>query len=244
MPCGRPLPAAASGAEVRDRDRQPPLGSGWHAAAGGGDQPRAGGQLLRRARRAGRGPQAGPRAARVAGATRGVRAGGPSVAGGEGDPAGHSRPPPATAALSPWLPGRPETELLVRMALEALPAGAPTRVLDLCAGSGAVGVSVAAERPQARVDLVELSPDGAAVAGRNAQRHAPGRAQVFCGDLFQALPENLRYDAIAANPPYVPLPHATQMAPEIVDHEPHLALFAGADGLDVIRQMVAGLPEW
>jgi release factor glutamine methyltransferase len=139
---------------------------------------------------------------------------------------------------------RPETELLVRMVLETLPAGAPTRVLDLCAGSGAVGVSVAAERPQARVDLVELSPEGAALAGRNAQRHAPGRAQVFCGDLFQALPGNLRYDAIAANPPYVPLPHAKQMAPEIVDHEPHLALFAGADGLDVIRQMVAGLREW
>src|SRR5947209_7825628 len=69
---------------------------------------------------------------------------------------------------------RPETELLVQLAVAALPEG-ESRVLDLCAGSGAVGVSIAAERSQARVDLVELSPQAAEVAARNASRHAPGR---------------------------------------------------------------------
>ena len=138
---------------------------------------------------------------------------------------------------------RPETELLVRIVLEGLPPGAG-RILDLCAGAGAVGVSIAAERPEARVDLVELSAEAAALARRNAERHAPGRAQVHCGDLYAALPAQVRYDAISANPPYVPLPHAEQLAPEIVHHEPHLALFAGADGLDVIRRMVDGLRGW
>jgi release factor glutamine methyltransferase len=135
---------------------------------------------------------------------------------------------------------RPETELLVRMVLERMERG-PRHVLDLCAGSGVVGISVAAERPEVRVDLVELSPEASAVARRNAERHAAGRARIFSGDLYAALPDEVRYDAIAANPPYVPIAHSPRLAPEIVDHEPHLALFAGADGLEVIRRMVGGL---
>ncbi|HEY6911711.1 MAG TPA: HemK/PrmC family methyltransferase, partial [Myxococcales bacterium] len=102
---------------------------------------------------------------------------------------------------------RPETELLVRLALEQVEEGVAARALDLCAGSGAVGIAMAAERPLAQVDLVELSKDAAAVAERNAQKHAPGRVRVFCGDLFAALPERIRYDVITANPPYVPTVH-------------------------------------
>jgi release factor glutamine methyltransferase len=94
---------------------------------------------------------------------------------------------------------RPETELLVQLALEATPEDA--RILDLCAGSGAVGVSIAAERPNARVDLVELSPAAAAFARTNAERHAQGRVQVFEGDLFAALPSEARYHAVVSNPP-------------------------------------------
>ncbi|HET9751908.1 MAG TPA: peptide chain release factor N(5)-glutamine methyltransferase, partial [Myxococcales bacterium] len=123
-------------------------------------------------------------------------------------------------------------------------AGAAARALDLCSGSGAVGVTIAAERPLAQVDLVELSPEAAAVAERNAQKHAPGRVRVLCGDLFAALPERVRYDVITANPPYVPTVHGRQLAPDILDHEPHAALFAGEDGLSVIRRIAAGLPDW
>lgn len=146
------------------------------------------------------------------------------------------------------LPGvfipRPETELLVRLALEAMPAGAPFRALDLCAGSGAVGVTLAAERPEAQVDLVEISPPAFSAAQRNAQKHAAGRARVLQGDLFAALPQGARYNVIVANPPYVPALHGRELSPDIVDHEPHLALFAGEDGLAVVRRVIEGAPRW
>jgi release factor glutamine methyltransferase len=135
---------------------------------------------------------------------------------------------------------RPETELLVQLALEAVKPDA--RVLDLCAGSGAVGVTIAAERPQARVDLVELSPLAAECARRNAQKHAAACARVFEGDLFAALPEPILYDAVVANPPYIPA--GEQLMPDVTDHEPHLALFAGDDGLEVIRRIIEKLPGW
>jgi release factor glutamine methyltransferase len=139
---------------------------------------------------------------------------------------------------------RPETELLVRIVVEHLPGEAPARVLDLCAGSGAVGVSIAAERPRSSVDLVEVSTEAAPVARRNGQKLAPGRVRVFNGDLYAALPEKVLYDAIAANPPYVATGDARRLAPDVVQHEPHLALFAGEDGLTVIRRIVGGLRDW
>jgi release factor glutamine methyltransferase len=139
---------------------------------------------------------------------------------------------------------RPETELLVQLALEAIPKEEPARVLDLCSGSGAVGVSIAAERPQAQVDLVEISPAASAAASRNAERHAKGRARVHQGDLYAALPEQLRYRVITVNPPYVATHEARQLAPEIIDHEPSEALFGGDDGLAVLRRAIASAPSW
>jgi len=133
---------------------------------------------------------------------------------------------------------RPETELLVQLAIEALPADG--RALDLCAGSGAVGVSIAAELPGVRADLVERSPEAAAAARENAEALAPGRVRVFEGDLFAALPDRERYQAVVANPPYVPEHERARLAPEIVEHEPAEALFAQEGGLAVIRRIVAG----
>jgi release factor glutamine methyltransferase len=138
---------------------------------------------------------------------------------------------------------RPETELLVQLALEALPPR-EVRVLDLCTGSGAVGISIAAERPDARVDLVELSETAARYARENAQALAPGRATVHVGDLFAALPERTEYDAVVANPPYVSTRDAGRLAPEIVAHEPREALYAGDDGLSTIRRIVADGRGW
>jgi release factor glutamine methyltransferase len=137
---------------------------------------------------------------------------------------------------------RPETELLVQAAVEALPPEA--RVLDLCAGSGAVGVSIAAELPGARVDLVEASAEAAAAARENAEALAPGRTRVFEGDLFSALPERTRYDGVVANPPYVAGAERDRLAPEIVMHEPPQALFAGEGGLAVIRRIAAEAGSW
>jgi release factor glutamine methyltransferase len=135
---------------------------------------------------------------------------------------------------------RPETELLVQLALEAK----PLRVLDLCAGSGAVGLSIAAERPEATVDLVELSPSAAEYTARNAASLVPGRARVLVGDLFAALPERVRYDAVVTNPPYVPRGDAPRLAPEILEHEPHQALFADDEGLAVIARIIGAAREW
>ena len=156
-----------------------------------------------------------------------------------------AREPVAYILVAPgvFIP-RPETELLVRMALDHLPVGGEARIADLCSGSGAVGISIAAERPDARVDLVEISPEAAAVARRNAEKHAPGRVRVFCGDLFAAFPDRIRYHAIAANPPYVPTLDGRKLASDVVDHEPHLALFAGEDGLAVIRRIAASVRDW
>jgi release factor glutamine methyltransferase len=147
---------------------------------------------------------------------------------------------------------RPETELLVQAALHALqdgPAGpidpaCPLRALDLCAGSGAIGVSLAAELPALEVDLVEISEATAEVGRVNAAAHAPGRAKVYAGDLYAALPQPMRYRAIVSNPPYVPLRDEARLAPEIALHEPALALYGGEDGLSVIRRIVAGAPGW
>jgi release factor glutamine methyltransferase len=138
---------------------------------------------------------------------------------------------------------RPETELLVQLALEGIPRGTSSRALDLCAGSGAVGVTIAAERPEAQVDLVELSPQAAQFAERNAEKNAPGRARVLQGDLYAALPDRERYNVIVANCPYIPARDARELAPEIVQHEPHLALFGGDDGLAVVRGAIAGLAD-
>jgi len=119
---------------------------------------------------------------------------------------------------------RPETELLVQVALEGLPRGGPLHVLDLCGGSGAVGVTVAARE--------------------NAEAHAKGRVTVLRGDLYAALPSHRRYDAVLANPPYVGTHEHGRLAPDIVQHEPHEALFAGEQGLGVVRRVVEDAPRW
>jgi release factor glutamine methyltransferase len=138
---------------------------------------------------------------------------------------------------------RPETELLVQIALEGLPR-APVHVLDLCGGSGAVGVTVAAERPEARVDVVDIADPAVAAARWNAEAHAPGRVTVLRGDLYAALPEQRRYDAVLANPPYIGTHEQGGLAPDIVQHEPPEAIFAGEQGLGVVRRLVGDAPRW
>jgi release factor glutamine methyltransferase len=131
---------------------------------------------------------------------------------------------------------RPETELLVQLAI----AGKPKTALDLCTGSGAIGITIAHELPDAHVDLVELSPEAVKFARENAAKI--DRVQLFEGDLFTALPHPKRYEAIVSNPPYIPAGEPLQ--PEILQHEPHLALYAGDDGLDTIRRIVAQSRDW
>jgi release factor glutamine methyltransferase len=140
---------------------------------------------------------------------------------------------------------RPETELLVQLALSALPAEGDLRALDLCAGSGAVGVTLCAEQPRLSVELVELSPAALEYTRANASRHGQGRATVLQGDLFEPLGEpEARYCAVVANPPYVQSGERARLQPEITQHEPALALYAGADGLDILKRIIAAGPRW
>ena len=122
---------------------------------------------------------------------------------------------------------RPETELLVEAAL-GLPAGA--RVVDVGTGSGAVALALADERPDLEVTATDVSADALAVARANAARLGLDVA-FACGDLFDG-----PFDAVLSNPPYVA--DGDELPPDVARHEPPGALFAGPDGLAVVRRLV------
>ena len=126
---------------------------------------------------------------------------------------------------------RPETEHLVEWALEHLPRGA--RVVDVGTGSGAIALALAAERPDLVVTAVDTSEPALAVARSNAGRLGLAAVKLYSSDLLDAVGE---VDAVVSNPPYVET--GATLAPELA-HEPRGALFGGADGLDVIRALVA-----
>jgi release factor glutamine methyltransferase len=127
---------------------------------------------------------------------------------------------------------RPETELLVEVALD-LPGR--TRVLDVGTGSGAVALALKHERPDLDVTGTDVSDEALDVARANARRL--GLTVSFTrADLLEGAPEA---DAILSNPPYVAEADRALLAPEITRHEPELALFAGTDGLDVMRRLAA-----
>jgi len=150
---------------------------------------------------------------------------------------------------------RPETELIVSAALEgaapSAPVGsgrrdsmqqAPTErrppVLDLGTGSGCIAVALARELPDADVTAVDISPAALAVAKTNAERHGVAERITFlAGDLYEPLQAGATFDLIVSNPPY--LAPNDPVSPELA-FEPQIALQAGADGLDVIRRLVAG----
>jgi release factor glutamine methyltransferase len=132
---------------------------------------------------------------------------------------------------------RPETELLVELALVRIDASEHTEVLDLGSGSGAIALAIASERPHSAVLGVDVSAAAVALARRNASRLDVGNVEFIESDWFSAVPEK-RYDAIIANPPYVAAgdEHLSQGD---LRFEPPAALAAGADGLNAIRVIIA-----
>ncbi|MBO5805806.1 MAG: peptide chain release factor N(5)-glutamine methyltransferase [Tidjanibacter sp.] len=119
---------------------------------------------------------------------------------------------------------RPETEELVAWVLEECGATEGCRVLDIGTGSGAIAISLAAERRDWSVDALELSPVAADVAEANAKANDV-RVNVLRGDVFEFSPASESYDVIISNPPYIPLPEREDMEPNVRDFEPHEALF-------------------
>ena len=136
---------------------------------------------------------------------------------------------------------RPDTEVLVEWALDALPkpdGAEPPRLLDLGTGSGAIALTVAARRPDAQVSATDASADALAVAQANAQKlNLPVR---FAQGAWLAAVPGERFHVIASNPPYIAEgdPHLVALS-----HEPLTALTAGPDGLNDIRQIVAQAPH-
>jgi release factor glutamine methyltransferase len=133
---------------------------------------------------------------------------------------------------------RPETELLVELALERLPEGKPLRIADLGTGSGAIALALAHERPAARVVAVDASAAALEVARGNARALGIGNVEFREGDWLRPLAGD-SFDLVASNPPYIALgdPHLDDLR-----HEPALALTSGADGLDAIRAIVRDAP--
>ena len=131
--------------------------------------------------------------------------------------------------------------MLVDWALALLPppaAGRRPTIVDLGTGSGCIACALAVRRPDLRVAAVDVSPGAVAVAHANVvDLGLAPRVRVFAGDLLGAVRGGVA-DMVVSNPPYLPTPLLSTLAPEVVDHEPRCALDGGRDGLDVIRRVV------
>jgi release factor glutamine methyltransferase len=146
---------------------------------------------------------------------------------------------------------RPETEHLVEAAI-AWAATQPhaLRILDVGTGTGAIALALATHLPTAEITAVDISAAALYIARENAASlNLTDRITFIESDLLAALstpqpypllpiPYSLPFDLIASNPPYIPLTDATTLAPEVRDHEPHAALFAGDDGLAIYRRLI------
>lgn len=129
---------------------------------------------------------------------------------------------------------RPETEELVEMILKDLRPGC-LEILDMGCGSGVLGLSLAAERPECKVTLADISPEAIALTRENAAKLGLSNIEIVESHLFQNLPG--RYDLIAANLPYVASGAREEMSREL-SHDPALALFSGPEGMDLLRQFI------
>jgi release factor glutamine methyltransferase len=136
---------------------------------------------------------------------------------------------------------RPDTELLVELALQRIPPSSLLRVLDLGTGSGAIALAIAHARPDVEVTAVDASAEALAVARENAWRLGVANVHLAQSDWFGALADE-RYDLIVSNPPYIAAADA-HLAQGDVRFEPRTALASGADGLDDIRSIVAQAQE-
>jgi len=133
---------------------------------------------------------------------------------------------------------RPETEILVENAVNALKENSAARFCEIGVGSGCISVSMLAELPNSSAIAVDRSPGALAIAGQNAKRHGVlDRLDLRLSDVFDSVAET-GLDAIVANPPYISLDEVAELDREVRDFEPEMALTDNADGLDVIRKII------
>lgn len=137
---------------------------------------------------------------------------------------------------------RPDTEIIAQRAIEiARSTGAHTRVLDLCCGSGCIGMAVAKHAPNCRVVLADISEDVLTVARRNVTANRlGGQITTFRADALTQPPEMIwDFNLIVCNPPYIPTEDLNFLDPSVREYEPMLALDGGEDGLKFYRQIAA-----
>ena len=136
---------------------------------------------------------------------------------------------------------RPRSEFLATQAVALTRPG--SAVVDLCCGTGAVAVVVAAAVEGVELYAADIDPVAVACARRNV---GPAGGQVYQGDLYNALPDSLRgrVDVLVANAPYVPTESIGFLPAEARLHEPQVALDGGPDGLDILRRVIAAAPAW
>lgn len=141
---------------------------------------------------------------------------------------------------------RPETEIVVEVALRRIAGVDRPQVADIGTGSGAIGLSLAVERPDATVWATEISEEAVSWAHRNQTASGATNVTVLTGDLFAPLPVELRgtLDLVVANPPYLTDVQVAAAAPDVRDHEPWIALVSGPTGLEVPGRVIEGALAW
>ena len=135
---------------------------------------------------------------------------------------------------------RPDSEWLATECLTLAKGIEAPAILDLGTGSGCLAVAIAKRHKTAQVSAVDVSAAALEVARRNAEKHKVAeRVRFYEGDLFAPLPPEARFGFIVSNPPYIPSADVADLAPEVRDHDPRLALDGGADGFAVIGRILA-----
>ena len=140
---------------------------------------------------------------------------------------------------------RPETEQLWELVVSMLTERPPGIVVDLGTGSGNLAIALKRTFPDAAVHAVDVSAGSLEVAAHNAAV-LDSEIALYHGDLFEPLPTEIRgrVDLVISNPPYIATGARAALPPEVRDHEPAIALFAGPDGLSVLRRIVTSAPDW
>ncbi|MCZ6636456.1 MAG: peptide chain release factor N(5)-glutamine methyltransferase [bacterium] len=134
---------------------------------------------------------------------------------------------------------RPETEVLVEAVIDRLKDHFAPHILDLCTGSGAIAVALAHNLPNSRLTASDVSAKALLLAQRNIHlNHVADQVQLVRADLFTPFAARPHFHAIVSNPPYIPSNDLSNLQPEVRDHEPHLALVGGPDGLDLYRRII------
>jgi release factor glutamine methyltransferase len=140
---------------------------------------------------------------------------------------------------------RPETETLIDLCLERIPKEEPREILEVGFGSGCIAITIAKQRPQCSVVATDMSAIAMEIAARNVTKlDVASRVTLLPGDTLEPVQQlGKTFDGLVSNPPYIRDDERGTLEPEVAEHEPPEALFAGLDGLDVVRKIVAQAPS-